>query len=244
MSFAPGMVGSPSNQTQRSKGMAIDVVEHVGDSDEMNEDGSDDDIRCLRAEESRSPPKTVHSSRKRKSEGRTSCNGKRQALLNWSARERRMDEDDCTMDKEDCTMDEVEDQAIDTVIGYTLECYLADLPRSMFKERMPRAIGGERIVQTCVFFASKKMLFTYLVSIFIERGLLEEGCFVKTAEIVAMTLFMLARGASYREAKDRFQHSPSIIGKYHKQVLHGPVQLSSDIVRPYQSQDEVPAEIL
>jgi len=87
MSFAPGMVGSPSNQTQRSKGKAIDVVEHVGDSDETNEGGSDDDVECLRAEESRSPPKTVHSSRKRKSEGGTSSDGKRQALMNWSVRE-------------------------------------------------------------------------------------------------------------------------------------------------------------
>jgi len=61
MSFDPGMVGSPSNQTQQSKGKAIDVVEHVGDSDETNKGGSDDDLECLRAEESRSPPKSVHS---------------------------------------------------------------------------------------------------------------------------------------------------------------------------------------
>jgi len=87
MSFAPGMVGSPSNQTQRSKGKAVDVVEHVGDSDETNEGGSDDDIECFRAEESQSPPKTVHSSRKRKNEGGTSSGGKRQALLSWSSRE-------------------------------------------------------------------------------------------------------------------------------------------------------------
>ncbi|KAJ8423138.1 hypothetical protein Cgig2_016491 [Carnegiea gigantea] len=331
MSFAPGMVGSPSNQTQRSKGKAIDFVEHVGDSDETNEDGSDDDIECFRAEESRSPPKTVHSSHKRKSEGGTSSDGKRQALLNWSAREeevnqafaflritekgkqqpsltkqvqarlkqhpevsamgtdfiwsvmdyiyqkkeenlfldlddefvvryiksRGMDEDDCTMDKEDCTMDEVEDQAIDTVIGYALERYLADRPRSTFKERMPTAIGGGNGAQYIHRLLSRnhpnlhrkvlrleKDTFTHLVSIFIERGLLEEGRFVKAAEIVAMTLFRLARGASYQEAEDRFQHSPSTIGKYHKQVLHGLVQLSSDIVRSYQSQDEVPAEIL
>jgi len=40
-------------------------------------------------------------------------------------------------------MDEVEDQAIDTIIGYTLERYLVDRPHSTFKERMPRAIGAE-----------------------------------------------------------------------------------------------------
>ena len=87
MSFAPEIVGSPSNQTQRLKGKTIDVMEHVGGSDETNEGESDDDIECLRAEESRSPPKTVHSSRKRKSEGGTSSDGKRQALLSWSSRE-------------------------------------------------------------------------------------------------------------------------------------------------------------
>ncbi|KAJ8431069.1 hypothetical protein Cgig2_017065 [Carnegiea gigantea] len=224
MSFAPGMVTSPTNQTQRSKGKAIDVVEHVGDSDETNEDGSNDNVECLRAEESRS---------KRKSEGRTSSDGKRQALLNWSVREEevnqalaflhmreeaKMDEDECTMDKEDCTMDEVEDQAIDTIISYTLERYLVDRPRSTFKERMPRAIGGESGAQYIHRLLSRnrpdlcrkvlrleKEAFTHPVSTFIERGLLEEGHFVKTAEIVAMTLFILARGASYRDAEDRFQ---------------------------------------
>lgn len=66
MSFAPGMAGSPSNQTQRSKGKGIDVVEHVGDSDETNDDGFDDDIECFRAEESRSPPKIDHKSQVKK----------------------------------------------------------------------------------------------------------------------------------------------------------------------------------
>ncbi|KAJ8437656.1 hypothetical protein Cgig2_028594 [Carnegiea gigantea] len=84
MSFAPGIVASPSNQTQRSKGKALDMDEHVGDSDKANEDASDADMECLRAEESRSPPKSVHNSRKRKSEGGTSSDGKRQELINWS----------------------------------------------------------------------------------------------------------------------------------------------------------------
>ena len=73
---------------------------------------------------------------------------------------------------------------------------------------------------------------------------MQEGRFVKVAEIVAMTLFRLGRGASYRETEDRFQHSPSTVGKYDKQVLDSLVQLSADIIRPHQSQDEVPAEIL
>jgi len=154
-------------------------------------------------------------------------------------------------------MDEVEEQAVDTVIGYILERYVADGRRSMFKERMPRAIGresGARYVHRLLtgnrpdlrrtVLRLEKDDFTHLVSIFMGRGLLEEGRFVRAAEIVAMTLFRLARGASYREAEDRFQHSPSTIGKYHKQVLDGLVQLSADIIRPFQSQDEVAPEIL
>ena len=167
-----------------------------------------------------------------------------------------MDEDDCTMDVADSTMDEVEDQAIDTVIGYTRERYLQDRPRFTFKERLPRAVGGESGAQYVHRLLSgnrpdlcRKVLrlendaFIHLVRLFMERGLLQEGRFLKAAEIVAMTLFRLARGASYREIEDRFQHSPSTISVYHKQVLNGLVQLSSDIVRPYQSQDEVPVEI-
>ncbi|KAJ8448934.1 hypothetical protein Cgig2_030790 [Carnegiea gigantea] len=78
MSFAPGMVASPSNQTQQSTGKALDMDEHIGDSDEVNEDGSDAHMECLRLEESQSPPKSVHGSCKRKSEGGTSsaANGK------------------------------------------------------------------------------------------------------------------------------------------------------------------------
>lgn len=60
---------------------------HVGDSDEANKDGSNAHMECIRVEESRSPPKSVHNSRKRKSEGGTSSDGKRQELLNWSSRD-------------------------------------------------------------------------------------------------------------------------------------------------------------
>jgi len=52
MSFAPMMVASPSNHTQTSKGKATDMEEHLRDSDEANEDGSDAEIECLGAEES------------------------------------------------------------------------------------------------------------------------------------------------------------------------------------------------
>jgi len=114
-------------------------------------------------------------------------------------------------------MDEMEDQAVDTVIGDILDRYVADGCRSTLKERMPRAIGAESGAQYIHRLLTgnrpdlcRKVLwlekddFTHLVSIFMERGLLEEGRFVRAAEIVAMTLFRLARGASYQEAEDRF----------------------------------------
>ena len=64
MSFLLGMVASLSNHKQKSKGEMINKEEHVGDSDEVNENGSNaDEIKCLGAEETRSSPRSVHISR-------------------------------------------------------------------------------------------------------------------------------------------------------------------------------------
>ncbi|KAJ8442943.1 hypothetical protein Cgig2_019516 [Carnegiea gigantea] len=130
------------------------------------------------------------------------------------------------MDEEDCAMDAVEDHAIDTIIAYTQQRNHVDRPQPTIKERLPRAIGGEsgakyihRLLNGNRPDLYRKVLhldkdvFTHLVNIFIERRLLKEGLFIKVAEIVAITLFVLVRGASYGEAEDHFQHSPSTIGK-------------------------------
>jgi len=77
------------------------------------------------------------------------------------------------------------------------------------------------------------------VNIFIERNYLQEGRFIKVAEIIAMSLFIFARGASYREVEDRFQHCPATVGIYHHQVLEAFVKLSADVIRPFQSQHTV-----
>ncbi|KAJ8438086.1 hypothetical protein Cgig2_025491 [Carnegiea gigantea] len=158
-------------------------------------------------------------------------------------KEEKIDEEDYRMDEDDCTIEE-EHHAINTIVDYTLQ------------HRLLRAIGGESGANYIHRLLSgnhpnlyrkvlriEKDVFTHLVSIFMERGLLKDGRFVTAAEIVAITLFILVRGASYRETENRFQRSPSMIGKYHK-VLDGLMQLSADIVRLYQSQDELPAEIL
>ncbi|KAJ8446492.1 hypothetical protein Cgig2_027454 [Carnegiea gigantea] len=200
MSFAPGTVASLSNQTQQSKEKAIGMEEHVGDTEEAYDDGSDVDIKSLGAKESQFPLRSVHSSRKWKSKGRRSSGVKR------------MDEKDYQTDEEDCTMDEEEDRAIDTIVVYTIVVYTPEYfhverPHSMLKERLPWKLHVHR------------------------EGFTERGHFVKSVEIVTITLFILARGASYREAEDRFQHSPSTIGKSHKQVLDGLVQFQA-VLKP------------
>lgn len=77
----------------------------------------------------------------------------------------------------------------------------------------------------------------------IESRAIDEGHFIKIAEIVALSLYIFARGASYHDVENRLQHSPSTISTYHNQVLETLVKLSADIVRPYRSQDEVSLEI-
>ncbi|KAJ8419561.1 LOW QUALITY PROTEIN: hypothetical protein Cgig2_018119 [Carnegiea gigantea] len=278
---------------------------HGSDSDEANKDGSDVDIKCLGAEESRSPLKSVHSSH---NESGASSNGKRQELLDWSSRNEKvhqslailhmreesrqqpslikqvqarlkehpkisamgldfmcsvmdyikekreekffLDLDDefvvgyvtsKGMDEQDCTMDEEEGHAIDTIVIYILERFHMERPCSTLKERLLRTICresranyihkllyGNHLYLCCKVFHLDKDVFTHLVSIFMEKGLLKKGRFVKAAEIVAITFFILARA----------------IGKYHKQVLDGLGRLFANIVRPCQSQDELPIEIV
>ena len=85
--------------------------------------------------------------------------------------------------------------------------------------------------------------FIHLVNVIIERRATDEGRFIKIAEIVAVSLYIFARGASYRDVEIRFRHSPSTVSTYHNQVLETLVKLSADIVRPYRSPDEVSPEI-
>ncbi|CAM9000957.1 unnamed protein product [Rhodiola kirilowii] len=56
-------------------------------------------------------------------------------------------------------------------------------------------------------------------------------------------LFILAKEASYRDVADTFKHSTSTVGTYFKMVLQALVMISSDIVIPHTSLDDVPAKI-
>ncbi|KAJ8436074.1 hypothetical protein Cgig2_000370 [Carnegiea gigantea] len=194
ISFAFQMVASPSNQTQLLKGKAIDMDEHrkVDLLLRVYTALASEKVKVYQAltifrirEEAKQQPSLIKQA---------------QAQLTKHP----MDEEDCIKDKE-------EDHAIDTIVGYTLERYHVERPRSTLKERLPRAID-----LCCKVLCLEKDVFTHLVSILMERSLWKEGCFVKAAEIVAITLFILARGASYQEVEDRFQQSPSTIGKYHE----------------------------
>ena len=85
--------------------------------------------------------------------------------------------------------------------------------------------------------------FIHLVNVIIDSRAIDEGCFIKKTEIVALSLYIFARGASYRDVEIRFRHSPSTISTYHNQVLETLVKLSADIIRPHRSPDEVSPEI-
>ena len=81
--------------------------------------------------------------------------------------------------------------------------------------------------------------FIHLVNFIIERRAIDEGRFIKIAEIVALCLYI----TSYCDVEIRFRHSSSTIRTYHNQALETLVKLSANIVRPYRSQDKVPPEI-
>lgn len=89
----------------------------------------------------------------------------------------------------------------------------------------------------------EKHIFINLVSILLERKLISDGRYVLVAEQVGICLFMLAKANSYRDAAKRFQHSISTIGNYNRKVLESLVALSKDLVRPYQSLNEIPTKI-
>ena len=59
MSFSPGMVASGSNVNEKMKGLQVNPVEHVGDSDDGDSGGTPDEIEGIAPTESHSPPKTV-----------------------------------------------------------------------------------------------------------------------------------------------------------------------------------------
>jgi len=87
MSFSPAMVASGSNVNEKMKGLQVNPVEHVGDSDDGDSGGTPDHSEGIAPAESHSPPKTTSCARKRKSSGGMSSDGKRQMLGDWEAKD-------------------------------------------------------------------------------------------------------------------------------------------------------------
>ncbi|KAL6512378.1 hypothetical protein OROHE_019990 [Orobanche hederae] len=83
-------------------------------------------------------------------------------------------------------------------------------------------------------------MFLKLVDLMVARKLLSDGRFIKVAEQVGICLYILAKGASYRDVTDRFQHSIGAISIYFRKVLDALVTLSYDIVRPQSDLSIVP----
>ncbi|KAJ8432029.1 hypothetical protein Cgig2_026732 [Carnegiea gigantea] len=152
-------------------------------------------------------------------------------------------------------MDEEEDCVVDTLILHML-IRSCSQQRTASHPRLPRMIGVEsggsfihQVLNSTWADICRQLLqldrdaFINLVNVIIERRAIDEGRFIKIAEIVALSLHIFTRCASYRDVEIRFRHSPSTISTYHNQVLETLVKLFADIVRPYRSQDEVPPEI-
>ncbi|KAL6546368.1 hypothetical protein OROMI_022089 [Orobanche minor] len=86
-------------------------------------------------------------------------------------------------------------------------------------------------------------MFLKLVDLMVSRKLLSDGRFILVPEQVGICLYILAKGASYRDAADRFQHSIGTISYYFRKILDALVMLSFDIVRPHADLSMVPSEI-
>ncbi|XP_021737775.1 uncharacterized protein LOC110704293 [Chenopodium quinoa] len=120
--------------------------------------------------------------------------------------------------------------------------------------RLPLRIGGESgsayitrllTVHPGLFKEQLRLerdMFVRLVQLMIEKNLLSDGRFVKVAEQVGIGLFILARGASQRQAADTFKHSISTISKYFRRVFQALTRLSCDLIRPYQDLADTPPE--
>lgn len=88
-------------------------------------------------------------------------------------------------------------------------------------------------------------IFISLVSVLRTQQLLVDGNgkHISIEEQLGISLYMLAKPASVRDAAERFQHSVRTISKYFHEVLKALEKLSTQIIRPYQSLNEIPPEI-
>lgn len=86
-------------------------------------------------------------------------------------------------------------------------------------------------------------MFVNLVNLMIARNLLVDGKFIKVDEQLGICLYIMAKGASYRDVADRFKHSVSTISYYFRKVLNALVILSHDIIRPHHDLREVSPEV-
>ncbi|KAJ8431350.1 hypothetical protein Cgig2_002073 [Carnegiea gigantea] len=128
-------------------------------------------------------------------------------------------------------MHDEEEHSIDTLILHTLTGSSSQhAPSSQL--RLPRMIGresGARFIHRVLYgnrldfyhqlLRLDRDAFIHLVNLMIEKQLLDEGHYLKVAEIVAIGLYILTREASYCDVQIQFPHSPSSISKYHNQVL-------------------------
>ena len=76
-----------------------------------------------------------------------------------------------------------------------------------------------------------------------EQGMLKDSRGLRIEEQLGLSLYILAKEASNRDVAKRLQHSGQTISKYFNKVLDALENLSSHIIRPYQSLSETHPEI-
>ena len=122
-------------------------------------------------------------------------------------------------------------------------------------ERLPLHVGGEpgcewihRLLTGHPGLCKEQLrldknTFVKLACVLRKKQLLTDGRFIHVEEQLAIGLYIMAKADSYRDAADRFQHGISTISIYFKAVLKALVTLASEVIRPYQSLNEIPPEI-
>ncbi|CAM8952123.1 unnamed protein product [Rhodiola kirilowii] len=143
------------------------------------------------------------------------------------------------------------------VIEHCKRIALDTLRRSILKPKRQRLrSGGEtgneymyRVMNTHPELCHEQLRLSneqlaHLVDILKSRGYLTDNKFITVTEQVGMCLYVLAKGASYRDVADTFKHSLSTISFYLPKVLLALKKLSFDIIRPHTPFEEVPQKIL
>ncbi|KAJ8446922.1 hypothetical protein Cgig2_013223 [Carnegiea gigantea] len=227
LSFSLVIGASGSQPNRMEQNVSLDLEDRMGNSAEANEDDFINYIQLIGAEESRSPPRNAQIQHalavlRIREEARALPQpsiyqqvltklrqhpgvGTRGPDFIFATMEYIRREQDTyhfvIFDDEDILDDDGE-CVVDTLLLYTLAGSSSKQATSP-QQRLPKMIVlyGNLLDFYRQLLHLKQDAFIHLVNIMIEKQLLDEGHFVKAAKIVAITLYIFTRGASYRDVK-------------------------------------------